>query len=58
MRRRIRAVLRTLDQEQQLPTGLLLIGGRSTLTEQTFEELTATMTALVAQVRTTPDSNR
>lgn len=56
LRRRLRAILRDLDREQPLPTGLLLIGGRPALVEQTFDELTSTLTELVALIRRSPGS--
>ena len=53
IRRRLRAILTELDDEQTLPPGLLLIGGRPQLLERTFDELKSEMAALIAQLRST-----
>ncbi len=51
MRRRLRSILIELDREQALPPGLLMIGGRPQLSEQTFEQLKAETAALVDRLR-------
>ncbi len=57
MRRRLRAVLRNLDRETTLPPGLLLIGGRPTLAEHTFDQLTTEVSTMIEQMRRTPASS-
>jgi ribonuclease P protein component len=57
VRRRIRAILRELDRQQTLPPGLLQLGGRSSLIELTFDELTANVTELVTQLHRPPVSS-
>jgi ribonuclease P protein component len=54
MRRRLRAALRELDRVSPLPPGLLLIGGRPTAIEQTFDELTTNLAMLIDQIRPRP----
>ncbi len=51
LRRRLRAILHDLDREQRLPPGLLLIGSTSATIELTFDQLTETVTRLVAEMR-------
>jgi ribonuclease P protein component len=59
VRRRLRAILRELDRRDPLPPGSLLFGGRPSLSEQTFDQLTATVSSIVAELRTiTPASSR
>lgn len=48
LRRRLRAIVRRIDQTEELPAGLLLIGARPAATKLTFEELTVETTALLA----------
>lgn len=57
MRRRLRAVLRSLDQQSSLPPGLLLVGGRPQLIEHSFDRLTSEMSALIDQIRRSHASN-
>lgn len=59
IRRRLRAIMTELDDEQTLPSGLLLIGGRPQLLERTFDEMKSEMVALIAQLRSmhTPASH-
>ena len=56
IRRRLRSILTELDREQPLPPGLLVIGGRPQLLEQTFDRLKVDTRALVSQLRRTDDS--
>lgn len=51
LRRRLRAILRELDRDQELPPGLLLIGTTSTSIELTFDRLSETVTSMVAEMR-------
>jgi ribonuclease P protein component len=51
LRRRVRAILREVDQNQPLPAGRLLIGARPEAVELTFEQLTQEISSLVAAIR-------
>ena len=51
LRRRLRAILRELDRDQELPPGLLLIGTTPTSIELTFDRLSETVTSMVAEMR-------
>ena len=57
MRRRVRAILHDLDRRSTLPPGLLVIGGRPTAIELTFDQLTEELTELVERIRLTPPSS-
>lgn len=57
IRRRLRAILRDLDQATPLPPGLLLFGGKPQLTELTFDQLTAETTLLLTEIRRRAASN-
>ena len=50
IRRRIRAILRSIDSTTPLPPGLLLIGGSPALIELTFDQLTQRVQSLVAEL--------
>jgi ribonuclease P protein component len=50
LRRRIRDILRRIDQTTPLPTGMLLIGARLEATKLTFDQLTAEVEALMASL--------
>ena len=52
LRRRLRAILREVDQRQSLPAGLLLIGVRPPAVELTFDQLNQEISSLVAAIRT------
>jgi hypothetical protein len=51
-------VLRQIDRQAPLPPGLLMIGGRTSLIEQTFEELTSSVNEMIDRTRPSavPDS--
>lgn len=51
LRRRLREIMRDLDRQAPLPTGLLLIGARPTAIELTFDQLTTTMRSMVAEIQ-------
>lgn len=51
IRRRILAVLRSLDATTPLPPGCLVIGGSPQLIELTFDQLTERVSGLVDQLR-------
>jgi RNase P protein component len=57
MRRRVRAVLQDLDRCSTLPPGLLLIGGRPSSIELTFDQLMTELTEITEQIRRLPVSN-
>jgi len=50
LRRRIREILRRLDDSSALPTGMLLIGARPAATELTFDQLRWEVEALIASL--------
>ncbi len=51
LRRRLRAILRELDQVDPLPPCLLLIGATPRTFELTFEQMQTELTAMVDQIR-------
>ena len=53
IRRRLRSILTELDEQQTLPRGLMVIGGRPQLIELTFDQLKSEMTALVGRLGST-----
>jgi ribonuclease P protein component len=57
IRRRLRAILRDLDQSSPLPPGVLLLGGRSQLIELTFDQLRAETAELLREVRSRAEVN-
>lgn len=51
IRRRLRAILRELDRSTPLPPGLMLIGGKPSAIELTFDELRSETDAMISEVR-------
>ena len=51
LRRRLRALLRELDQVEPLPPCLLLMGATPRTFELTFEQMRVELTAMVEQIR-------
>ena len=51
LRRRLRAILRELDQVEPLPPCLLLMGATPRTFELTFEQMRIELTAMVEQIR-------
>ncbi|WP_133870840.1 ribonuclease P protein component [Ilumatobacter fluminis] len=57
LRRRLREIVRHLDQREPLPPGLLLIGAKPTATELTFDQLRTEIEQLLRAATSTPTSS-
>jgi ribonuclease P protein component len=51
IRRQLRAILREFDRSIPLPPGLMLIGGKPSVIELTFDDLRSEMDAMISEVR-------
>jgi ribonuclease P protein component len=51
LRRRLRAILRELDQVEPLPPCLLLIGATPRTFELTFDQMRTELTSMIDQIR-------
>jgi ribonuclease P protein component len=51
LRRRIRAILREIDNQSPLPPNLMLMGARPTAIELTFDQLKSTVSSMIEEMR-------